>query len=792
MLSGTDIYTRSADTSLPVEQESKPLGAKIRHGLSPMRIIHVVDSMEVGGAEVLIALLCRSQRSEGHLPTVYCLFDGGTLAKQLEAEGIPVRVFGLVDGVSAQFRLLRNLYRIFAETQPDVVHCHNIMPTILAAPAARLAGVPGIYSTRHGLAIPYFVPAEVKGIADSAGAFYRFRLAATCCDRVIAVCEMARQNLQSGPGAFLSRVTTIRNGAAAQPVSPKPDPAIQKQGFTLVHVARLNWKKNQATLLRAFSLALQHIPDLFLWVIGDGPEAENLQTLTKELGIESRVRFTGERADVGDWLAQADLFVLSSLTEGLPMSLVEAMAAGLPFLVTNVGGMPEIAELSQAGMVVESNRSEALGDGIVQLAKRRTELKEMGRRARECYETHFTPTLMLAGYAQLYASRRRIRLNKGLRVLHITLTFAQGGRRNAILSLTHGLREIGVVNDICSLEELGCQPEDLVPHSDRIEPLRRNRLFDWKVLTRLRKLCREEKIDIVHTHDAASQITSAIACFGMPHIRQVMTFHRTLPFESSTFQRRLRNAIASTQCGAIITASRERREHFIAENMISSRKVLQIPLGIDLRKFRPNAAVRESVRKELGIDPGVILLGSIGHFGEEKGIDIAIRGFQALSNRQLQRQVALVVFGSGSRKRELEELAAQGGPGPIYFAGFREDIHRYMAGLDMLLHAPRMEAFGLVVIEAMATGIPVVASRVGGLPELLENGTTGFLAEPERPESFAAALELLVNDPALLELMGKEARLVAVANYGSDLFAHRHLQLYENLMANRPFRPLQS
>jgi glycosyltransferase involved in cell wall biosynthesis len=365
---------------------------------------------------MLIALLCRSQRAEGYSPSVYCLFDGGPLAEQLEREGVPVRVLGLASGVSSKVRIIRRLYRIFAATRPDVVHCHNILPTIMAAPAARLAGVRGVFSTRHGLAIPYFAPSEVKGIADTAGAFYRFRLAATCCDRVIAVCEMARRNLQSGPGAFLYKVSTIRNGACAQPVSPEPDPAIRKEGFTLVHVARLNWKKNQAGLLHAFSLALQQVPDLFLWVIGDGTEAHNLHELARELGIESRVRFAGERTDVGDWLAQADLFVLSSLTEGLPVSLVEAMAAGLPFLVTNVGGMPEIADLSNAGMVVEANRPAALAEGIVQLAKRRVELKEMGRRARQCYEVHFTPDSMLKGYSQLYEeclNRRRRPVKEG-------------------------------------------------------------------------------------------------------------------------------------------------------------------------------------------------------------------------------------------------------------------------------------------------------------------------------------------------------------------------------------------
>src|SRR5262249_28318338 len=126
--------------------------------------------------------------------------------------------------------------------------------------------------------------------------------------------------------------------------------------------------------------------------------------------------------------------------------------------------------------------------------------------------------------------------------------------------------------------------------------------------------------------------------------------------------------------------------------------------------------------------------------------------------------------------------AAAGGPGPILLAGFRSDIQRCMSALDLLLHTPRLEAFGLVVIEAMATGLPVVGSRIGGLPDLIRDGNTGFMAEPEQPASFARSRERLVNDAALRRRMGIEARQVALAEYSRDLYAKRHLELYKRLL----------
>jgi glycosyltransferase involved in cell wall biosynthesis len=244
-----------------------------------MKIIHVVDSMEMGGAEILVALLCRFQRRDGHAPEVHCLFRGGTLADELQNEGIPIYVYAPGSNALSKLRLMRSLHRSFRKHRPDVVHCHNMSATIFAAIPARWAGVRAVISTRHGLAIPWGTPSEIKGIPDVASAFFRFRLAATCCDKVVAVCDVAQRNLESGPGAFLYKVVTIRNGALPMPVSNAPDISISKHGFTLINVARLNWKKNHASLLHAVALASRDVPDLCFWLVGDGAEACALRKL---------------------------------------------------------------------------------------------------------------------------------------------------------------------------------------------------------------------------------------------------------------------------------------------------------------------------------------------------------------------------------------------------------------------------------------------------------------------------------------------------------------------------------
>ena len=145
------------------------------------------------------------------------------------------------------------------------------------------------------------------------------------------------------------------------------------------------------------------------------------------------------------------------------------------------------------------------------------------------------------------------------------------------------------------LEDIECGPEELARLNIREEALSRRSLFDRVAINHFRRICRDRKVDIIHTHDAASQFTAAWARLTMKRIPLLMTFHRTLGQESATTSDRLRNAFACTQSGAIVTGSNERRRHFVERNFVSPQKVFQIPFGTDLRRFRPDFRDREYV-----------------------------------------------------------------------------------------------------------------------------------------------------------------------------------------------------
>lgn len=357
-----------------------------------MRIWHLIDTLEVGGAETMVATLCQHQRDAGLSPSVHCVERGGEIADQLEEQGIPVHIHGVSSLVRLSFRLARMMKKL----QPQVIHCHNASAAIAGAPAAYMAGLKAVIATRHGLVPPdrYF-RREVK-----------FWLAARFCTFVVAVCQTARQNLMHGPLAIPEKVVTIYNSAAPAGHAAAPGvgkaPLCRPGEFSIVNVARHSKEKDLETLLSAFAQARQQVPSLRLILAGNGVRTPDLKRYAEELNLQASISFLGERRDVGFILSQASLFVLSSVSEGLPISLLEAMAAGVPQVVTRVGGMPEIVEMSRGGSVVPPRDPGALAEAILRFVADEQWRRHCGEKARECYERNFTPRRMAEDYYALY------------------------------------------------------------------------------------------------------------------------------------------------------------------------------------------------------------------------------------------------------------------------------------------------------------------------------------------------------------------------------------------------------
>jgi glycosyltransferase involved in cell wall biosynthesis len=374
-----------------------------------------------------------------------------------------------------------------------------------------------------------------------------------------------------------------------------------------------------------------------------------------------------------------------------------------------------------------------------------------------------------------------------MNVLNLTLSFAPGGRRVVITYLLQGLEPYGIRPFLCCLNEFGCPPEEVEQVTKEACVLNRRSLIDSRALGKLRAYCLQNSIQIIHTHDAASQFTAALLRLRMPGLRLLMTFHRSLDFESATIGDRVRNAFAGVMSQAVVTLSRERRAHYLERNLIDARKVVLIPNGVDIQRFHPDAQNRSAVRRELGLDDETIVFGTVGHFGLEKGVDVVLQAWKVLLERPHSQRSVLVIVGTGSEpdQERMRRLAASCPAQSVIFTGFRADPERFHQAFDVYAHAPRTDACPLAVVEAMASGLPIVGTAVGGLKDLVVPGRNGLLAPAESASQLADAMERMF-DVGTREFMGEQSLRRVMGGYTLDRNLQDYARLYGDLLERKP------
>jgi glycosyltransferase involved in cell wall biosynthesis len=205
----------------------------------------------------------------------------------------------------------------------------------------------------------------------------------------------------------LGKIVRVYNGTVPiQCVEKEQWPS--KSGFTLVFVGRLAPVKNHALLLKAFRAAHSAMPGLQLWMVGDGSERPRLESLASDLGISNSVTLWGQQLDVAPFLSAADAFIMSSKSEGLPISLLQGFSLGLPTIVTDVGGMAEVIRQANAGITVSPTDASEMAAAILRLAGNREEQKQFSMNAQASFYAHFTLDTMCDAYYNLYRNSRRI------------------------------------------------------------------------------------------------------------------------------------------------------------------------------------------------------------------------------------------------------------------------------------------------------------------------------------------------------------------------------------------------
>lgn len=353
-----------------------------------MRITEFIHTLLRGGAERLAVDLTIRLARRGHDTSVVCLHYTGPLEEELRDNGVEVLCLDKQTGLD--LRPLIMLRNFLADRKIDVLHSHNTHLHHHGVVAARSAGVPGIVNTVHGLV----------NVPTSGRARMIYQAAALTTDRITTVCEPVRQALHQRLSIPDRLVEIARNGIDPErflTTPPRPDDGT----VTFGTIGRFVDVKNHLGLVEGFARLHALRPNTRLRLMGYGPLDEALRAKITELGLSSCVDIVPGSGDGAKFLESLDVFVLSSLSEGLPMSLLEAMASARPVIGTPVGAMPEVIEGGRCGWLSRSPAPDALRDAMVTAVDTRHRA-ELGARGRQHVLDQYTLEEMTNQYERLF------------------------------------------------------------------------------------------------------------------------------------------------------------------------------------------------------------------------------------------------------------------------------------------------------------------------------------------------------------------------------------------------------
>lgn len=359
-----------------------------------MKVCHVLSGDLWGGAEVQTTHLLRALKCGRSWQPEALLFRDGTTADHLRSEGIPVHVIS--EAGKSFLSLTAETGRAFRDIAPDMLHSHGYKEDLVALMARRKArlSVPAV-RTQHSTPFPRTtLPMKFYSFLDRRGAS-RF-------DRTVAVSGALRSELER----FLppSRITSIMNGI------PLPDPALldkralpeDPSGFVIGAVGRLAPEKRYDILIEALSLLAADGIKASLVLVGDGPQRAELEEQARSVA-PGAVRFAGFQSEVYPWLSSFDLYSISSSREGLPITLLEALACRLPVVATSVGGIPEVIASGENGLLVPPGDPKALAEAIASLHNDREKGRLFGKRGRATVEQKFSIERVASETEKMYA-----------------------------------------------------------------------------------------------------------------------------------------------------------------------------------------------------------------------------------------------------------------------------------------------------------------------------------------------------------------------------------------------------
>ena len=751
-----------------------------------IRVLHLVDDLDVGGLERVVCQCARYLPSDRYQVAVWALGRDGPMADVIRQAGGAVRVLSLRSCYHPA--VIRRFIRELRAERPDIVHTHTYFTNTLArlalwagrCPAAHVAHVHNVYSQYR-----WHHRVVEKGLSRRS-----FRI--ICCSAAV------RDFVCRAEGIQPEKTCVIPNGVdveafEARPAFDRGALGLAEDDFVVMTVASLTAKKGHAYFVRALRRLCRINARIKYLVVGDGPRRETLHNLVATEGLEDHVVFLGVRSDVPALMGLADVFVLPSLTEGMPLVVMEAMAAGLPVVATNVGGTPELVRDGLTGRLVRPANEDDLVEAVTAIMRDEPLRREYSRQA-GILGRGFAARETVRRIERVYREALPVGKGGARAVLYVHNKSRVSGGEQSLLNLWDRLDASRFAAHVClpgpgplaeAAERRGVTVHEWAAPSLRWRHVGAGIRAWW----RLRRLIQRHRIAVVHSYTPRNNLLSVLAAWGLGV--PVVWHERNLLYGaeqdiSRRFFRWPRRIICNSWAVAERFYGLPRRE----------QKVRVIHNGVNLNRFsvgETSKATRQTKRAEWGWEDKPVV-GLVSNWHPRKRPAYFLRLAARLKHEMPEARFVIVggefsddgtEAGEGL-KREAERLGLKAWPrGPLVWTGFVWDVEAYLQAMDVMVHVTRREACSRAILEAMACGVPVVAMREGGNPELIEEGISGHLVDPHDLEGLTRRVAGLLRDPARRQRMGRQARQRVRRHFDVRNQAKRTETVYNELVVSR-------
>ena len=717
--------------------------------LRQLKILHVAQTAQGGVGSYLEEVAALQVQRHGIdsvrivLPAEHAAHFPGLAAPWL----LPFPT-GDVGRLGSSLRMAVQAVRAIRRWQPDIVHLHSTFAGLVMRPLlALLPGAPKVVYCAHGWAFADRKIGPLLGLLIAAVE----RLLSNLCAAIVCVSRHDALRAEAA-GIPARRLNIVLNGIADIPPLPREEAqAMWPNGrLRVLFVGRLDYAKGADVLFSAMDMLGE---SAFAVVVGSAVVADYRCALVPPANVS--VVGWMDRRDIARLYASADLLVIPSRNEAFCLVALEAMRAGLPVVASRVGGLPEVVEDGITGCLVESEDARQLAAGVRSMddGMRRA----MGARGRQRFLDSFRSDRIVEELELVYraaighpSTRSEGSSRRELKILHVAQT-AQGGVGSyleeivALQAQRHGPDSVRMV---LPAEHAVCFPglagAWLLPfHTANVGRLGSS----LRMAVHAVRAVRSWQPDIVHLHSTYAGLVMRPLLALLPGARKVVYCAHGWAFDRKLgpSQEHLIAAVErllSSLCAAIVCISRHDALRAQAAGIPARR------LHVVLNGIADIASLPRQEGETAWPRSGLRIL-FVGRLDKQKGADVL---FSAM--RTLGESAFAVVVGSAV----VADSRSEAPPGNVKVVGWmdRRDIAQLYASADLLVVPSRWEGFGLVALEAMRAGLPVVASRVGGLPEIIQDGITGSLVEAEDPGQLAAAVAGM--DDSMRQAMGARGR----------------------------------